>query len=159
MAAKNAPLAVNLAQCSVLNATKPANLDSVLGPGGELVSDADEQLLIGVALAQASKVHSLIITAPVALAPSEVALFVNAPSLGFEDAEDRPATQRIALNAAHAAGEPIPLKFVSFQNVSHLTLFLPNNLGSSEETAVQKVEIIGQPLSTTNMSELKKCGG
>ena len=59
---------------------------------------------------------------------------------------------------SHTVGEPLILKFVSFQNVSHLTLFLVGNLEDGEVTEVQRVRVVGQPLSTTNMSELKKGG-
>ena len=154
------PLAVDAAKSSVLNAANADVLESVLGPGGgPLLSDADDQLLIGVPLAQPSKVHSLMILAPEAMAPSEVKLFVNNAALDFGDAEDLAATQTITLTKEHAKGEPILLKFVAFQNVSHLTLFIPGNLKDDEVTAVQRVQFIGQPLATTNMSELKKCGG
>ena len=42
--------------------------------------------------------------------------------------------------------------------VSHLTLFISSNLGDEEVSAVSRIQLIGQPIHMTNMSDLKKGG-
>ena len=42
--------------------------------------------------------------------------------MDFDDAERMAPAQQFELTRAHAAGEPITLKFVSFQHVTHLTV-------------------------------------
>ena len=42
--------------------------------------------------------------------------------------------------------------------VSHLTLFISSNMGDEEVSALSRIQLIGQPIHMTNMSDLKKGG-
>ena len=113
----------------------------------------------GISLTQPAKLHSLVVqAAPGDQAPRELRLFVNQPNITFTDVEDLPAVQTVELSEAQAAGEPVVLQFVKFQNVSHLTIFVSSNFGDAEVSAVSRVQLIGQPIHQTNMSDLKKGG-
>ena len=51
--------------------------------------------------------------------------------LDFDDAENAPATQELELDAKQL-DVAIPLRFVKFQNVQNLTIFIKDNLGDGE---------------------------
>jgi len=149
--------------CGCLNATNKAKdfLKAVLslpeeGEPEPIRSDCDEQLLLTVALAQPSKISSIRIAAPdAASAPSTIKLFVNKTSLAFDDVESMAPTQTLSFEGT--SGE-LKLNFVKFQNVSSLTVFIEGNQGDEESTALSRFHLIGMPIPTTNMSDLKKGG-
>ena len=153
------PLALNGAASGVLNATKASSLGFVIGTEAEgeaLKSDCDEQLLVTLTLQQASKIHSVKFSAPEASsAPKTIKLFINRSNLSFDDVEDMAPTQMVTMSGTSAT---IPLQFVKFQNVSSLAVFIQDNQGDEESTSLSRIELIGTPLSTTNMSDLKKGG-
>lgn len=125
-----------------------------------LESDADEQLLLYIPFTQVVKLHTLVLKATDgAKAPSKLKLFSNRPSLGFSDVSDLAPTQEIDLSADQLAkGEPIALKYVKFQNVRSITVFVESNQEDEETSAVQKIQLLGSLVETTNMSEFKKVG-
>lgn len=56
-------------------------------------------------------------------------------------------------------GNPIALRFVKFQNVQNLQIFVKDNQTGSETTRIDHVVVIGTPVSTTNMGEFKRVLG
>ena len=58
--------------------------------------------------------------------PRRVKLFVNRPTLGFDDAtaaQEPEAAQILELTAEQVSqAKPVPLRFVRFQNVNHLAV-------------------------------------
>jgi len=128
---------------------------------GELKSDCDEQLLIRTAFIQPIKLHSIKFNAggDIEQAPKTIRLFVNVTNpLDFDDAESAPATQELELDAK-LLDTMIPLRFVKFQNVQNLTIFVKDNLGGGDVTAISRIQFIGQTMSQTNMSEFKRVAG
>lgn len=87
-----------------------------------LRSDADEQLLLHVPFKEIVKVYSVTIkAAPGVSMPTSVKVFVNLPTLGFDEAEDTKPAQAIDLKPEDLeAGNPILLRFVKFQAVNNL---------------------------------------
>jgi hypothetical protein len=65
------------------------------------------------------------------LNPSKVHFFVNRSNLGFEDCDDVEATQTIELTTEDLKenGPPTQLKFVKYQRVKTLTIFIEDNNG------------------------------
>lgn len=53
----------------------------------------------------------------------------------------------------------VELKFVKFQNVSNLQLFIKDNQDGSEVTRIDKLQFFGSALSSTNMSDFKRVTG
>ena len=93
---------------------------------GELKSDCDEQLIIRTAFQQPIKLHSIRLDAggDMEQAPKTVRIFANVTNpLDFDDAENQPSTQDLELEP-DVFGKPIPLRFVKFQNVQNLTIFI-----------------------------------
>ncbi|KAF8945723.1 Thioredoxin-like protein 1 [Haplosporangium gracile] len=123
-----------------------------------LESDVDEQLIISVPFNQAIKLHSLrIIPNDTAHAPKTVKLYVNKLHLGFDEADSVEETQTITLTEKDYEGNGlISLRFVKFQNVTSVILFVEDNLGDEETTQIKQLVFIGSPLDGTDMSALKK---
>jgi len=121
-----------------------------------LESDADEQLLLFIPFNQVVKLHSLIIRGPPEEGPRTLKLFANRQNMGFSNVNDFPANDTVVASLENLEGKLIPLKYVKFQNVRSLTLFVEDNQGGGEVTQLQKLSIIGSTVETTNMSELKK---
>lgn len=93
------------------------------------------------------------------LNPTKIHIYVNRENLGFEDCEDVDPTQSLELTAADLKedSEAILLKFVKFQRVKSITLFIEDNAGG-EVTALGGLKIYGRPTANTNMKEFKKQG-
>lgn len=89
--------------------------------------------------------------------PSKIHLYVNRENLGFEDCEDVDPTQTLHLTTEDLkeTSEPIPLKFVKYQRVKTLTLFIEDNQGG-DITALGGLKFYGRPVSTTNMADFTK---
>ncbi|KAK9766153.1 hypothetical protein K7432_004991 [Basidiobolus ranarum] len=121
-----------------------------------LESDVDEQLIISVPFNQAVKIHSIKLVAPKAFAPKTIKLFCNRLTLGFDEAEDILETQTLELTEEdYEENAVIPLRFVKFQNVTSVILFIEDNLGDEETTKIQQLVFIGSPIETTKMGDLK----
>lgn len=93
------------------------------------------------------------------LNPTKIHIYVNRENLGFEDCEDVDPTQSLQLTAADLKedAEAILLKFVKFQRVKSITLFIEDNAGG-EVTALGGLKIYGRPVANTNMKDFKKQG-
>ncbi|KAF9990200.1 Thioredoxin-like protein 1 [Mortierella antarctica] len=123
-----------------------------------LESDVDEQLIISVPFNQSVKLHSIkIVPKDIAHAPKTIKLYVNKLALGFEDADSVQETQTVVLSEKDYEGNGlISLRFVKFQNVTSVILFIVDNLGDEETTQIQQLQFIGSSLDGTDMSALKK---
>lgn len=134
--------------------------DSTLG----CKSDADEQLIIHVAFTEFVKVHSIKLTEfnmgrEPEDNPTRIQLFVNRCNLGFEDIDDVDPTSVLELTPQdlREGAEPIALKFVQFQRVKGITLFIEDNNGG-EVSALGGLKFYGKSVATTNMKDFKKQG-
>ena len=89
--------------------------------------------------------------------PSKVHLYVNRENLGFEDCNDVDPTQTLHLTSEDCkeSASPINLKFVKYQRVKSLTIFVEDNQGG-EVTAIGGLKLFGRPVASTNMADFKK---
>ncbi|GLT38810.1 hypothetical protein SLA2020_130320 [Shorea laevis] len=124
--------------------------------GLNLESDADEQLLIYIPFTQVIKLHSIFIKGPEEEGPKTVKLFSNKEHMGFSNVNDFPPSDTLVLSPENMEGKPIILKFVKFQNVRSLTIFIEDNQSGSDITKVQKIVLYGTTVETTDMKGLKK---
>jgi len=129
--------------------------------GGYLSSDCDEQLIMSLSFNQAVKVHSLIFKGPEDKGPKTIKVFINQPSsLDFDKAEGYEATQQLDLTPEDLVeGNVQNLRFVKFQNVQSLTLFVKNNQSDDDVTQLDYLGIIGSPVQVTNMQDFKRVAG
>ncbi|GMG99611.1 hypothetical protein Nepgr_001451 [Nepenthes gracilis] len=121
-----------------------------------LESDADEQLLIYIPFTQVIKLHSIIVKGPEEEGPKTVKLFSNREHMGFSNVSDFPPSDTAVLSPDDLKGKPIVLKYVKFQNVRSLTIFIEDNQSGSDVTKVQKIALHGTTVETTDMKGLKK---
>ncbi|XP_014215988.1 thioredoxin-like protein 1 [Copidosoma floridanum] len=150
------------AQCECLNESDEHCLAHCLTPdGGYLQSDCDEQLIISITFTQAVKVHSLKIKAPADKGPKTMKLFINQPrTIDFDMALSNTSIQDLELSVSDIEeGNPVQLKYVKFQNVQNLQLFVKDNQTDSDTTQIDHLCIIGSPISTTNMGDFKRVTG
>ncbi|KAL3456216.1 PITH domain-containing protein [Aspergillus heterothallicus] len=139
-------------------------------------SDTDEQLMLFIPFKSTLKVHSLQITSlpsaeaaedldedEVPLRPKTIRLYTNNPHvLGFDEAEDITPVQTVELKAedwdAKTGTAKIDLRFVKFQSVFSLNIFIVDNEGGSEKTRVDRVRIFGEAGEKREMGKLEKIG-
>ncbi|KAJ3799859.1 DUF1000-domain-containing protein [Lentinula aff. detonsa] len=151
---------LDLQQLNCLNEAVEHNLKSIVSSkslntsSSYLESDADEQLLLNIAFNQSVRVKSLVIkSTDIAHAPKKIKLAINRPNLGFDDvaeAEEPAVAQVLELDQETVTkGNPISLRFVRFQSVNSLHIFVVSNHGDEDETKIDAIDIIGVPVETT----------
>ncbi|KAL2841276.1 PITH domain-containing protein [Aspergillus pseudoustus] len=165
---------------TLLDSGRPSALGN--GKSGEgaaadwVESDTDEQLMLFIPFKSTLKVHSLQITSlpsgeaaedqdedEVPLRPKTIRLYTNNPHvLGFDEAEDINPVQTVELKAedwdAKTGTAKIDLRFVKFQSVFSLNIFIVDNEGGSEKTRVDRVRIFGEAGEKREMGKLEKIG-
>lgn len=118
------------------------------------------------------KVHSLHLTAlstesedddDSTLRPKTVRVYKNrAQILGFDDADDSPATQEITLSPSDwdskTSTARVDLRFVNFQNVSSLVLFVVDGDGEGDYVRLDRIRIIGETGEKRDPGKLEKVG-
>ncbi|RPA85628.1 DUF1000-domain-containing protein [Ascobolus immersus RN42] len=134
-------------------------------------SDTDEQLMILIPFQSNVKAHTIQITSlaespeendddEVPSAPQTIKFYTNAPSiLGFDEAENHEATFEYTLSQSdyNANGTAnIPLRFVKFQRVSSIVMFVVDALGGKEKVRLDRVRIIGESGEKREMGTLEK---
>lgn len=139
---------------SIVNALKQIFRDD---EGLHLASDSDEQLLIYIPFMQVVKLHSALFKGPEEEGPKTVKLFSNKEHMGFSNVSDYPPSDTLELSPNHLVeNKPVPLKYVKFQNVRSLTIFIEGNQSESDVTKIHKIALYGTTVDTTNMKDLKK---
>ncbi|EEB09340.2 thioredoxin-like I protein Txl1 [Schizosaccharomyces japonicus yFS275] len=131
------------------------------GKGNYLESDVDEQLMIYIPFLEAVKIHSIAITPTedISYAPAAMKLFINLPNvLSFEDADSLEATQEFTEIKYDKANEPVvvPLRFVKFQRVNSLVIFISKNVGDEDTTRLANLQLIGEPVGGSSNGKLTK---
>ncbi|KAI9817011.1 MAG: hypothetical protein M1826_001675 [Phylliscum demangeonii] len=150
-------------------------------------SDTDEQIMLFMPFRSGLKVHSLHLTSlppppassgttivdpavPGPMRPKTVNVYSNrAHVLGFDEAEDIPATQTIVLTARDwdpATGTAkVELRFVKFQNVTSLVLFVVDGDGDGDEDGgrgekvrLDRVRIMGEVGNKREVGKMEKFG-
>ncbi|KAM7205517.1 PITH domain containing protein [Naviculisporaceae sp. PSN 640] len=138
-------------------------------------SDTDEQLMLFMPFQSMIKLHTLQITSlppsgddvdedETPMRPKTIKLFTNKPhNLGFDEAEDLQSTQTIELtdkdwNAVGTAN--IPLRYVKFQKINSLVVFVVDGDGStdSEKVRLDRIRLIGEAGEKREMGKLEKIG-
>lgn len=126
-----------------------------------LESDVDEQLIISLTFSQSVRIHSLAFKGPADKGVKHIRVFTNQPNtLDFDAVTSRESVQDLTLTKDQILnGKPVALKFVKFQNVQNILIFVQNNQENTETTIIEQLKIIGSPISTTNMNDFKRIAG
>lgn len=137
-------------------------------------SDVDEQLMLYIPFTSTVKVHTIQITSlpqksddddddETPLRPKTIHLYTNRQhNLGFEETEDIPATQTIELKPSDwdekTGTAKLELRFVKFQNLYSLIMFVVDGEGEGERTRIDRIRIIGEAGEKREMGKLEKIG-
>ncbi|VDL74193.1 unnamed protein product [Nippostrongylus brasiliensis] len=145
-------------QMECLNGDDSTPLTGFLEGLNVLRSDCDEQLIISLPFTQPVKVHSIMMKGTSEKTPKSVRIFSNLPkTLDFDGANSVAALQTLEFSEkAQSEPELLQLKYVKFQNVNNIQLFVENNQGGGDVTELEVLKIYGTPLSGVNMSEFKR---
>ncbi|CAL8577081.1 Thioredoxin-like protein 1 [Xanthoria parietina] len=168
---------------TLFDASKPSALQGGKGKGsaqaGEETkdwaeSDTDEQLMLFIPFQSTLKVHSLHITSlpskdigaeadEVPMRPKTIQLYSNrAHVLGFEEADDVEPTQAITLQQEDwdttTGTVKVDLRYVKFQNVSSLVLFVVDGEGDGERVRIDRLRVVGEKGSKRELGKLEKIG-
>jgi len=153
-------------QVNCLNESSEHTLKSILSgttantTAAYVESDADEQLLMNIPFNQAVRVQAISIKAgELAHAPKLIKIAVNNPHIGFDDIEsanEPQVAQVLELTEEQVTdGSPIPLRFVRFQAVSSLHIFVASNHGGEDETRINAIDVLGLPGQVSRVDELR----
>jgi len=126
-----------------------------------LESDCDEQLLMMLSFNQPVKLHSIKLrSTDDGKGPKTIKLFINQPNeLDFDQAEQREAIQKIDVEEKQLTGDNvINLRYVKFQNVQNVSVFILDNQGGEETTVLKQLQFYGTPVEATNMNDFKRIG-
>ncbi|GAU94398.1 hypothetical protein RvY_06178 [Ramazzottius varieornatus] len=153
--------AVDKSKSECLNEADDHTFQNLFQDTGYLESDCDEQLLLNLAFNQPIKLHSLKMRCTTENGPKLIRLFINLPrTLDFDQAAGMEAVQELTLTPKDLSGErAVPVKFVKFQNVQNMQIFVKNNQSDAETTRIDQLSIIGVPISATNMGDFKRVAG
>ncbi|KAK3112331.1 Thioredoxin-like protein 1 [Teratosphaeriaceae sp. CCFEE 6253] len=158
---------------AVFDTAKPSSLRKVAAKEGRpdwIVSDTDEQLMLFIPFQATIKLHSLHLTSLPPADDSDVSrpktlrLYTNTPHVvGFDEADDTPCAQTITLSPsdwdAATGTAKVELRFVKFQNISSLVIFVVDGeSGEAETTRVDRVRLFGETGEKRAMGKLEKVG-
>lgn len=157
---------IDVKQLEMLNATEASSVRHLFDPSSKSLvkSDSDEQLMLYVPFQESSKVHSLVVRINPEQeqhAPAAIHIFVNRPNiLSFEDVDSLPATQVIGTDEIQfdkTTGECIiALRYVKFQKVNSLVIFIEQNKGEEDCTMLRNMEFLGTVEATNSSGVVKK---
>ncbi|KAH0341481.1 DUF1000-domain-containing protein, partial [Aureobasidium melanogenum] len=156
---------------TVFNTAQPSAISKSSSAAGKdwIESDTDEQLMMYMPFQSSLKVHSLHITSfPTegdddVVRPRTLKLYTNKSNvLSFDEAESLPSTQDITLQEsdwdAKTGTARVDLRFVKFQNVTSLVIFVAEGEGDGEKTRIDRIRIIGETGEKRAMGKLEKIG-
>jgi len=164
---------------TLFESSRPSALDSGKGKGksdtGEstkdwVESDTDEQLMLFIPFQSTLKIHTLHLTSlppsesaedDIPMRPRTIKIYSNrANILGFDEAEDFPATQEITLAPQDwdekTGTAKIELRFVKFQNVSSLVVFVMDGDGDGEKVRIDRLRLVGETGEKREPGKLEK---
>ncbi|VDN95997.1 unnamed protein product [Rodentolepis nana] len=154
---------LDISKCECLNCHSDHGLECALTKDMTyLMSDADEQLILFLTFNQVVKLHSLRITAPEDSGPKNIKIFTNQLATpDFDACEAAEAVQAFTLAPENLhASSLIQLKFVKFQNVNSVTIFVQDNQKGVEQTRITNLILYGCPVNNvTNMNDFKRVAG
>jgi thioredoxin len=154
----------------VFDSGKPASLGSAGGKDKKdwIESDTDEQLMLFIPFQSTLKLHSLQITSipgedAEVMRPKTLRFYTNKSTvLGFDEADDTAETQKVELKEsdwdANTGTAKVELRFVKFQSVSSVVVFVEDGLGDGEKTRIDRIRLFGETGESRKMGKLEKVG-
>merc|ERR1712137_1005250 len=112
--------------------------------------DVDSQLLIKLGFLQPVKLKAITFRGHVDVdsAPKGMKIFLGHMNLDFQEADELAAVQTFDLSEEQVrSAEPMMLRFVKFQHVTTLQIFVHSNFGA-DVTRVEQLEFWGTPVDS-----------
>ncbi|KAK5681564.1 Thioredoxin-like protein 1 [Elasticomyces elasticus] len=163
---------------AVFESSRPSSLGQ--GKGKDegkkdwIESDTDEQLMLFVPFQATIKLHSIHLTSlppstedddddEAATRPTKLKFYTNRPHVvGFDEADDTPCTQEIDIRDSDWDGKTgtarVELRYVKFQNISSVVVFVVAGAEGSEKTRVDRIRFFGETGEKRNPGKLEKIG-
>ena len=168
----NARTPFETSQPSSLGKGKAVAFSSTASGKDWIESDTDPELMLYIPFQSTLKIHSIQITSlpphtdddaddETPMRPKELRFFINTPNIiGFD--EDIAPTQTIEVSSTGWHPETgtaiIELRYVKFQKVSSLCIFVVSGDGDGEKTRIDRIRIIGDSGEKRDMGKLEKIG-
>merc|ERR1712232_656466 len=130
-----------------------AQAERLAGAALQSDPDVDHQLLIKIGFKLPVKLKAITFRGKTEdqTAPQAVKVFQGQKDIDFQEAEEGEPVQLLNLMASQVdACDPVALRFVKFQNVSTLQLFVQSNFGA-DVTRIERLEFWGTPSETVDM--------
>eukprot|EP00343_Euplotes_focardii_P008251 CAMPEP_0205822832 /NCGR_PEP_ID=MMETSP0206-20130828/14225_1 /ASSEMBLY_ACC=CAM_ASM_000279 /TAXON_ID=36767 /ORGANISM="Euplotes focardii, Strain TN1" /LENGTH=172 /DNA_ID=CAMNT_0053119443 /DNA_START=55 /DNA_END=573 /DNA_ORIENTATION=+ len=155
---------------NVLNSDESTNGASIFEPAGPGLlksdSDVDEQLLLVIPFMEGVKIRGvkLLCNDPEGYeqkegeersGPKTVKIFVDCPNYTFDECSEHKPAHVLELKPEHLDGQEVKLKFVKFQNVHSLTIFVEDNQGGTPVTYINSLSFVGVPIAGFNVANIK----
>jgi len=153
---------IDIKNVECLNQQDTHHVRNVIDSGSAyLESDVDEQLSIFLTFLQPCKIFAMSLKcSSEGHRPKSLRLFINrSNAIDFDEAESTEPTQELELSESSYDSEGIALvnlRYVKFQRVNSLTVFVVDNLGGEETTRIENLRLYGETMDVTRMSEFKK---
>mmetsp|Transcript_13342 Transcript_13342/g.15282 ORF Transcript_13342/g.15282 Transcript_13342/m.15282 type:complete len:176 (+) Transcript_13342:40-567(+) len=121
-------------------------------------SDSDPQILINLSFTSPAKIKFFELrgTSNTKARPKTIKIFKNKVTADFDECENDEPTQEITLKEADYSGKT-ELKFVKFQSVTSLTIFIQDNCGA-DTTEFSSLTFYGLRSGDMDVKQLKKVG-
>ncbi|GAB1731678.1 hypothetical protein NU195Hw_g4722t1 [Hortaea werneckii] len=145
------------------------------GPRNDWIeSDTDEQLMLFIPFMCTLKLHSVHITSlpsgdsdssddETPMRPKTLKFYTNrSHNLGFDEADDMPATQEIEIKPSDwdpkTGTAKVELRFVKFQNITSVVIFVESGDGDGDKTRIDRLRVFGETGEKRKMGQLEKIG-
>ena len=116
--------------------------------------NSDEQLLFEIAFNIPVKLNGILIRGvSLDTAPKTIHLFINQPSMTFDDTSVLKASHRFEMSSLEH-NEPLPIW--KFTGVTSLAIFVEDNQGEGEVTEVLGITPLGIAPNAANVGDLQK---
>ena len=164
----------------IFDTSKPSSLDTKGKAESSskkdwIESDTDEQLMLFIPFQSTLKLHSVYITSilpssegednddEAPMRPKTIHLHTNRSTvLGFDEADDMPPVQTIELKESDwdkkSGTAKVELRYVKFQNISSLVIFVADGDGDGEKTKIDRIRLYGESGEKRAMGKLEKIG-
>ncbi|KAJ2607821.1 hypothetical protein H4S08_004689 [Coemansia sp. RSA 1365] len=149
---------VLMKQSECLNQNDDHPMENIFVEGDKVLeSDVDEQMMLRISFNQPIKLHSIMLKAPLDKAPKNIKLYANRTDVEFDDVDTAKPTQEIEMtNRIYKDGGVVNLRYVLFQNINTITIFVADNLADEEVSAISQLAFIGTAVNSANMSDIRQ---
>lgn len=156
---------------AIFDGGKPSFLGSQSSSAKDYIeSDTDEQLMLFVPFQSTIKLHTLHLTSlppkdsEEVMRPKTIHIYTNRSSvIGFDETDSVPKIQSFELKDsdwdAKTGTAKLELRFVKFQNVTSIVIFIADGDGDGEKTRIDRLRIFGETGEKRKMGQLEKMGG